>query len=394
MPSVKDVAGWSPKPQKRNRDPTDGASNSSAKQSKLSDYWLASTPVITQNRFGALTPDEPVQMDSSEKSEELPKKDPKPPPIFVQGVDNIKPLKDLLAEMVGEEFSLKSLRDGEVKIQIFTADSYRAVTKELRARNTEMHSYQFKKDRAFRVLLKGMHPSTDTDEITRELEKLGHTVQSIANVKHRTTKRPLPMFYVNLQKKDNNKMIYQITRLMHCVIEFQAPYAKKELPQCTRCQSFGHTKSFCLRKPRCVKCQLSHLSSECPRKVRDDEVRCANCGGPHPANYRGCEVHKQLQQRYFPKLREKIFARSKQQGDRPINQNNETPGLSYSDVAQGGKRQINNDVINDKNPINNNGSSSVDFSSDMTELKNMMKDLMLQMGSILSLLTTVVSKLK
>uniref|UniRef100_A0A1B0DD15 Pre-C2HC domain-containing protein n=1 Tax=Phlebotomus papatasi TaxID=29031 RepID=A0A1B0DD15_PHLPP len=128
----KTVAGWTPKTQKRNRHPVDGASNSSAKQSKLSDYWLASTPVTTQNRFGALTPDEPVQMESNEKSEELPNKEPKPPPIFVQGVDNIKPLKDLLSQVVGEQFSLKSLRDGEVKIQIFTADLYRAVTKELK----------------------------------------------------------------------------------------------------------------------------------------------------------------------------------------------------------------------------------------------------------------------
>jgi len=36
-----------------------------------------------------------------------------------------------------------------------------------------------------------------------------------------------------------------------------------------------------------------------------NEVKCCNYGGNHPASYKGCEIHKQLQQKLFPKLKEK-----------------------------------------------------------------------------------------
>jgi len=41
-----------------------------------------------------------------------------------------------------------------------------------------------------------------------------------------------------------------------------------------------------------------HLTNECPRKVEDDNFKCANCNEKHPAKYRGCMVHKQVQQKY------------------------------------------------------------------------------------------------
>lgn len=46
--------------------------------------------------------------------------------------------------------------------------------------------------------------------------------------------------------------------------------------------------------PRCVKCGDNHLSSEC-NKSNDTPATCALCNLPHPANYRGCQVHKDIQ---------------------------------------------------------------------------------------------------
>lgn len=40
-------------------------------------------------------------------------------------------------------------------------------------------------------------------------------------------------------------------------------------------------------------------------KDRSNEIKCHNCGGNHPANYKGCVIRKQLQQKLFPRLREK-----------------------------------------------------------------------------------------
>jgi hypothetical protein len=57
-----------------------------------------------------------------------------------------------------------------------------------------------------------------------------------------------------------------------------------------------------------LKCSAEHLTSECPRKVKDDNVKCVNCNEKHPANYGGCMVHTQNQQKIYPGLRERNMA--------------------------------------------------------------------------------------
>jgi hypothetical protein len=73
------------------------------------------------------------------------------------------------------------------------------------------------------------------------------------------------------------------------------------------CQRYGHTKNYCHLKPGCVKCAGYHSTTQCPRKERSSDVRCVLCGGNHPANYKGCTVYKDLQQKTFPPLRPKIY---------------------------------------------------------------------------------------
>ncbi|GFT98255.1 probable RNA-directed DNA polymerase from transposon X-element [Trichonephila clavipes] len=58
-------------------------------------------------------------------------------------------------------------------------------------------------------------------------------------------------------------------------------------PQCYRCQEFYHHSRFCNRAPRCLKCSGGHLTSDC-KKPNKAPAKCANCSGPHPANFSGC----------------------------------------------------------------------------------------------------------
>ena len=57
--------------------------------------------------------------------------------------------------------------------------------------------------------------------------------------------------------------------------------------QCFSCLKFGHISTSCIGKVSCVHCgTIGHRKSDnaCGSKPK----RCANCKGPHPANYRGC----------------------------------------------------------------------------------------------------------
>jgi hypothetical protein len=55
---------------------------------KKKEYWLGD-PVTVNNRYSALADEETMEGESSNT-------EPKPPPIFVSGVKNIKPLVELL----------------------------------------------------------------------------------------------------------------------------------------------------------------------------------------------------------------------------------------------------------------------------------------------------------
>lgn len=162
-------------------------------------------------------------------------------------------------------------------------------------------TYQCKTDKKFKVLLRNMHPTANINEIKNEIEAKNHKIIRITNILETRTKKPLPLFFVELQQQHNNKDIYKINHLLNTIINFEELCEKRDTPQCTRCQAYGHTKNYCFRSPRCVKFAENHLTTD-PRKDRTNEVRYHNCGGNHPASYTGCEVRKQLQQRLFLRL--------------------------------------------------------------------------------------------
>lgn len=53
--------------------------------------------------------------------------------------------------------------------------------------------------------------------------------------------------------------------------------------RCFKCQRFGHVVAVCEGKRRCRRCGKDHDGKECI-----DVPKCCNCGGDHPASYRGC----------------------------------------------------------------------------------------------------------
>lgn len=342
-------------------------SRSPSVQRKIPDYWLS-----TQNKFDVLD-DETNTTKETEKKEIIKPKNEKPPPIFVYGVENIQKLAGAVESTVGKRFLLKSLMDKKIKILLANKEDYKKITEMLIEKNTQFHSFQLKDEKSFRVVLKGVHPKTDTDELIKAIKDEGHDVLNIAPIRSKQTGYDLPMFFINLKAKTNNKEIMSITRLLYMVVKFEKPHLTKrnDIPQCLRCQKFGHTKKYCHLSPRCVKCTNDHLTSECPRNIKDNNVKCVNCHGDHPANYKGCTVYQALRQKLYPELKKK---QEKARTDEYID-----PNIPFAEKLSGKPARA--------------VQSLTSTSNDIAELKSMMKDLMTQMSTMLNLLTAVVTKL-
>ena len=138
-------------------------------------------------------------------------------------------------------FTLVSLANNVVKIVIDTPDNFRKMVKGLKAKKIAFYTYQLKTERAFKVVICNLHHTIDPEDIKKALEEEGHVARNVVNIRHPATKVPLPLWFVDLEPKDNNKAIYDLRYLQQTKVLVEAPKPRRELIQCKRCQRFGHT---------------------------------------------------------------------------------------------------------------------------------------------------------
>ena len=390
----KESSQWNTKRNKRTRS-SPGAIRETKRQTFIKDYWL-NKPVDTKNSFAALeqsdTKNSEELNDVNDKNTQLSQtaateKTSKSPPIFVSGVEDIRPLQTLLNTIAKDNYSLKIINQHQVKIQPLSSEKFLPIVEELKRKKTEFYTYQRKQEKSYKVVLRNMHPAVDINELKEEIEKLNHKVIRITNIRKAETRKPLPLFFVEILANENNKEIYQIKSLLNTVISFESPRKKREIPQCTNCQEYNHTKNYCFKSPVCVKCAKNHLTKDCSIKTKIKEVTCANCGGNHPASYKGCEVHKQIQQKLFPTLRDKAVASLEIRKESQIQNNRIRANRSYAQAAS-------QDVYQTELP--NTHTPEIVSKTETTQnnkFESMMIQLMTKMDTMLNLLTCLANKL-
>jgi hypothetical protein len=172
-------------------------------------------------------------------------------------------------------------------------------------------------------------------------------------------------------------------------IVVEAPRKKTSIVQCTRCQSYGHTKTYCSRPFVCVKCGGDQDMTVCTKDPAT-LATCAICGGAHPANYKGCDVYRRLQTaRGAPAPRPRpptprMHTPQVDTGDvhhflpllhtQPPVLPSQPPPASYSHVVASGSQSV---------------ELGAQLSAFLTEFKALFSQLMQQTSTILTMLTAV-----
>lgn len=123
------------------------------------------------------------------------------------------------------------------------------------------------------------------------------------------------------KQKVQLKDLQQITGLFNTRVRF-APYDdpnKFEPKQCKRCQGYNHGERGCTQDYKCRRCAGPHRTNDCKHlpeidfeeemsdgstkketlrdftaKIDEKFIKCANCGGKHTANYRGCTKRQEM----------------------------------------------------------------------------------------------------
>lgn len=370
--------GWQVEKSRHKRRLDDSPKKSSSKRIAFNDG-----PSTSKNMFALLQ-----NNSEEERQNDTEDGDPKPPPLIIPNVSDIQGMISLVTKAImPQEFTYNSFRDGHVRLMTKSTNAYRTLVKYFDSKKVKFHTFQLKQERSYRVVLKNIHFSTPIEDIKNEIEKNGHVVRNIVNIKSRFTKDPLSLFFVDLEPKPNNPEIYNIKYLKNAVVKIEPPIKTNDIVQCHRCQQFGHSKTYCRNTYKCVKCGLNHLTSQCT-KERNIPPQCTNCLEAHPASYKGCIIYKEL-------------LRKRSQNRRQNNEKN-IPSMHTLNVPNFNENEFSND--SHKNPssyanvlrrgTNNNQDDSLSkievLLNKQMELTN---SLLSQFQSMLSMMSTLLSKL-
>lgn len=269
------------------------------KKRKLSTPDKAPEGLETINRYVDLPVDQ--QEDDVQQVDSQPqiKKVSKPPPIILYGVEDVHKLTELLESAVDKsQFTFKIVNRNQLRIMTNEVEVYKKLISTVRGNGLIGHTFNRKEERVCRIVIRNLHHSTPLSEIKEVFETTGNVVTGeIINARYGPDKKPTSTFFVNLLPGPQNIKAKEVKTIYHQKITIEEPKKRKSIVQCQRCQQYGHSKNYCMRPYRCLKCANSHRTKDCPKTDRSSPAKCALCLGPHPANYKGCAVYLEILER-------------------------------------------------------------------------------------------------
>jgi hypothetical protein len=141
----------------------------------------------------------------------------------------------------------------------------------------------------YRVVIKGIPPTTPPKTIQNELHALGLAVQNVIPMTAWRDKTPLSMHIVELDNVPQSQKISQLSHL--CFIKITVAHCKggTVLPQSARCQQFHHVAANSQAPPACAHCTEENCSCQCDKRFQPNFVpTCVLCKiGEYSSNYRG-----------------------------------------------------------------------------------------------------------
>lgn len=271
------------------------------------------------------------------------------PPIYIHNASNYKTVSDDIENTIASENYTIQCKTNSMKILLTSPEDFRKLTKYYDEQEIQYHTFQLPDAALLSVVIRNLPISATDDEIKTELSKK-FTVKRVTRLLNKE-KLPMPLCAVDIERNETSDEIFNVTRYFHSIISVEPRRKSNDIPQCTRCQRYGHTKNYCKLEPRCVKCLENHHYSNCPKRP-GEKPSCVNCQGDHTANYRGCPFYTDLKIKISSQQSQR---RPREENPMPFSNHNEqfrprrvipTPnnmkGKSYADAVKNDQECISN----------------------------------------------------
>lgn len=218
------------------------------------------------------------------------------PPIIMRNVDIRKLLSDFKESPI--KFSYKIVNKGNSsRLYVDNCHVHRELMSTLRStEDAEAYSFTLKEDKTTNVVLRGLTSEYPPLEILNELKSKFPNVSEVSHfetLRSKQEKIKYNLFLVRLLPGSSASDLIKLKYIFHTRVYWEKPRGNRGPLQCRRCQQFGHLAKNCAFAYKCVKCNSKHEPGLCHVvKEQGSKAVCVNCGGDHPANFRGCKTYK------------------------------------------------------------------------------------------------------
>ncbi|GFX63086.1 nucleic-acid-binding protein from transposon X-element [Trichonephila clavipes] len=207
-------------------------------------------------------------------------------PIVIDSQSNATELLDQLGKFCDTPLEGR-FENGKLRVFPASAEEHRLIQKYISDKKLRSHTFEMAHNKQLKVVLRGLPTDFNQEELMSELHSFGFQPNHISLLRNRKTNTNMPLFLVTLPKSPESRGIFNIKTIGFFRVAVEPLNKSTMPPQCYRCQEFFHHSRFCARAPKCLKCSGGHLTSDCTKSAKAP-AKCANCSGPHPANYSGC----------------------------------------------------------------------------------------------------------
>ncbi|GBP11821.1 Nucleic-acid-binding protein from transposon X-element [Eumeta japonica] len=246
---------------------------------------------------------------------------------------NVKSLIDQLnAKKI--EFKIKNQTQSKSKLYLKDAVVHSEMRELLRKKGVSSYTYTPKEFKRSSVICRGLYHKSDISEIKSELDRIvPDTVDTVSKFSTDFSRKQgidTGLFLVVLKPGRKVGDLVAVRFILNQVVTWERPKYTTKIPQCWRCQRWGHFSRNCSRPFACLKCNEKHSPGECSFVGDGKELPfCVNCNERgHTSNYRGCPAYKK-----FVSLRKK--SREEARNRKKLATDNVEGALTQSGLIQG-----------------------------------------------------------
>ncbi|GBO99792.1 Nucleic-acid-binding protein from transposon X-element [Eumeta japonica] len=218
------------------------------------------------------------------------------PPIIIENVN----VKSLIGQLKSKnvEFKIKNKSQSKSKLYFRELSVHQEMVELLREKQISAHSFTPRELKRQSVICRGLYFKSDVTEIKMELDNLvPDTIDSVSKFSTEFSRKrdvDTGLFLVVLKPGRKASEIIGLKFILNQVVSWERPKSNAKIPQCWRCQQWGHYSKNCSRPFACLKCDQEHGPGECTLVISSEVLPfCVNCSERgHTSNYRGCPAYK------------------------------------------------------------------------------------------------------